>query len=122
MANILKILTDLKNELDNPFPYKDSDKIQEDFKEQFKNLSEDEDSLSGDFNTYCMNIAGTLSYVLAGKTNNIPKGQIELLQKSFFDFFIQYKFFEESISSYNDFYDEYKKFEETRKLLLQVLK
>ncbi|WP_227940381.1 YxiJ-like family protein [Alkalihalobacillus deserti] len=53
--------------------------------------------------------------------NTIPKSQIELLQKSFFDLFTQYKFFEDTISKYKDFNDEYKKFEETRKLLLQVV-
>lgn len=69
-----------------------------------------------------MNIAGTLSYVLTSKINQIPKRQIELLQKSFFDLFTQYKFIEDKISSYNIFYDEYRKSEETRQLLLQVVK
>lgn len=69
-----------------------------------------------------MNIAGTLSYVLTSKINQIPKRQIELLQKSFFDLFTQYKFIEDKISSYNIFYDEYRKYEETRQLLLQVVK
>jgi hypothetical protein len=59
---------------------------------------------------------------LAGNTNKIPKSQIELLQKSFFDLFTQYKFFEDKIGNYKDFYDEYKKFEETRKLILLVVK
>lgn len=85
------------------------------------NLSDVEDCLTGDFNAYCMNIAGTLSYVLAGKTNKIPKRQIEFLQKSFYDFFKQYKFFEDKIENYNDFFREYKNFEETRKILLHLL-
>ncbi|MEB2298671.1 YxiJ-like family protein [Lysinibacillus xylanilyticus] len=51
------------------------------------NLSEEDDCLTGDFNTYCMNISGTLNYVLAGKTTKIPKSQMEFLQMSFFDFF-----------------------------------
>jgi hypothetical protein len=122
MDNIIKQLTDIKNKLDKPFPYKDTDRIQEDFRVEFLNLSEEEDCLTGDFNTYCMNIAGTLSYVLSGKTDKIPKRQIEILQMSFFDFFNQYKFFEEKINNYLDFYGEYKNFEETRKLLLQVVK
>ncbi|WP_157801030.1 hypothetical protein [Bacillus solitudinis] len=41
MDNILRILADFKNELNNPFPYKETDKIQEDFKKQFQKLSED---------------------------------------------------------------------------------
>jgi hypothetical protein len=68
-----------------------------------------------------MNIAGTLSYVLDGKSNKVPKRQIELLQMSFFDFFEQYQFLECKISNYKDFFEEYKKLEETRKLLLQVV-
>ncbi|MEH6958075.1 YxiJ family protein [Neobacillus drentensis] len=121
MDNILKQLTEIKNELGKPFPYSDTDKIQDDFQTEFLNLSDEEDCLVGDFNTYCMNIAGTLSYVLAGKTNKIPQGQIEMLQKSFFDFFKQYKSFEDKIETYNDFFQEYKNFEQTRKLLLHLL-
>jgi hypothetical protein len=121
MDNILKQLTEIKNELDKPFPYRDTDKIQDDFQTEFIKLSDEEDCLMGDFNTYCMNITGTLSYVLADKTNKIPKGQIEMLQKSFFDFFKKYKFFEDKIENYNDFFQEYKNFEQTRKLLLHVL-
>ncbi|MEY2196890.1 YxiJ family protein [Neobacillus sp. BF23-41] len=121
MDNILKQLTEIKNELDNPFPYRDTDKIQEDFRSEFLDLSDEEDCLTGDFNTYCMNIAGTLSYVLAGKTINIPQGQIVMLQKSFFEFYKQYKFFEDKIETYKDFFQEYKNFEETRKLLLHLL-
>lgn len=68
-----------------------------------------------------MNISGTSSYVLAGKTNKISKSQIEFLQMSFFDFFKQYKFFEHKISDYHDFFEEYNNFEETRKLLLKVV-
>lgn len=76
MVNILRKLTEIKNDLANPFPYNDTDKIQEDFQKHFSNLSDEEASLTGDFNTYCMNIAGTLSYVLAGSINKIPKSQM----------------------------------------------
>lgn len=68
-----------------------------------------------------MNIAGTLSYVLDGKTNKVAKRQIEILQMSFFDFYEQYQFLECKISNYKDFFEEYKKFEETRKFLIQVV-
>jgi len=122
MENFIKQLTEIKYKLDKPFPYRDTVKIQEDFRTEFINLSEEDDCLTGDFNTYCMNIAGTLSYVLSGKTNKIPKRQIYILQMSFFDFFKQYKFFEHKTSNYKDFFEEYKNFEEARKLLLQVVK
>ena len=121
MNNILKQLAEIKNDLDKPFPYRDTNKIQDDFQTEFLNLTDEEDSLVGDFNTHCMNIAGTLSYVLAGKTKKIPQGQIEMLQNSFFDFFKQYMFFEDKIETYNDFFQEYKNFEQTRKLLLHLL-
>lgn len=47
-----EIIQKLRNiELNNPFPYRDTDKIQDDFHSDFKKLAEDEDSLVGDFNT-----------------------------------------------------------------------
>lgn len=121
MDNILKQLNEIKNELDKPFPYRDTDKIQEDFRTEFLSLSDEENCLTSDFNTYCMNIAGTLSYVLIDKTNKIPQGQIEMLHKSFFDFFKQYTFLEDQIEAYNDFFQEYQTFDQTRKLLLHLL-
>ncbi|ALC89150.1 hypothetical protein AM500_04605 [Bacillus sp. FJAT-18017] len=110
----------MNNELGNPFPYSDIYKVLEDFKNEFLSLSEDEDFLIGDFNTYCMNIAGTLSYVLGGKINKIPQGQIEMLKESFFDFYKQYKFLEEKVENYNEFFQEYKNFERARRLLLTL--
>lgn len=122
MDNILKQLSDINKELNKPFPYKDTDKLQEDFVTEFSNLSDEENSLTGDFNNYCMNIAGTLTYVLSGKTKKIPQNQIDILQKSFFEYYKQYKFLEAHISNYKDFFEEYKIFEETRKLLIKVVK
>jgi hypothetical protein len=121
MENIIKRLTVLQYKLGKPFPYRDTDKIQEDFRTEFLNLPEDDNDLTADFNTYCMNISGTLSYVLSGCTKNIPKFQIEFLQYSFFDYFKQYKFFEYKISDYQDLNEEFNNFEETRKLLLKVV-
>lgn len=117
--NVIQKLTSI--ELDNPFPYKDTDKIQVDFRSDFMKLTDDKNSLVGDFNTYCMNIAGTLSYILAGKTAEIPQRQIEKLQLSFFNWFQQYKFIEDIINDYEVFSREYKNFEEARMLLLMYL-
>jgi hypothetical protein len=122
MENIIKQLTAIKPKLDKPFPYRDSDQIREDFRDEFLTLSQQDDSLNGDFNDFCMNVAGTLSYVLVGKTDRISKSQIEILQMSFFDRFQQYKFLEYEIGNYKEFFEEYTNFEETRKLLLKVLK
>ena len=114
---IYEELKSLKESLYNPFPYRDTDKIQEDF---IKELSE-EDCLTGDLNTYWMNIAGSLSYVLKGNSKGIPKGQIEWLHLSFFDIFHQYRFLEEKMANYPTFYEEYLKNEKARKLLLDYL-
>lgn len=108
-------------ELHNPFPYRDTEKIQVDFDSDFMKLDDDKNCLNGDFNTYCSNIAGTLSYVFAGKTAEIPQRQIELLQLSFFNLFPQYKFIENRIAEYKEFSQEYKNFEEARMLLLNHL-
>jgi hypothetical protein len=119
MENILINLKEVENELHSPFPYDDIEKILDDFRFEFEKLSSEEDEFTGNFNTYSMNIAGSLSYVLAG--NNIPKQQIQNLQYSFFDNFKQYKFLEDKVANYKDFYKEYSAFEKARKLLLQVL-
>ncbi|MGF6949057.1 hypothetical protein QF028_001562 [Neobacillus sp. B4I6] len=114
---IYEELKTLKESLYNPFPYRDTDNIQEDFN---KELSE-EDCLTGDLNTYWMNIAGSLSYVLKGNSKSIPQGQIEWLHLSFFDIFHQYRFLEDKMADYPTFYEEYMNNEKARKLLLNYL-
>jgi hypothetical protein len=101
----------------NPFPSKDTAKMQKDFNRKFSK----EDCLNADLNTYWMNIAGCLSYVIKGNQSKIPQGQIDWLKLSFFDIFEQYQFLEENISNYPTFYDEYMNNEKTRKLLLEYL-
>lgn len=121
LNDIERQLVLINEKLQKPFPYRDTDKIQEYYSNAFSKLSDDDNWLTADFNTYCMNIAGTLSYVLIGKSNKIPKGQIEMLRFSFFEFFKQYRFFEDNITQYDGFYQEYMDFEKARKLLLQYL-
>jgi hypothetical protein len=53
------------NELRNPFPYRDTEKILENFKQEFHLFLHD---FNPDFNAYCSTIAGSISYVLDGKT------------------------------------------------------
>jgi hypothetical protein len=115
-----EILQRLKNiKLNNPFPYRDIEKIQNDFRSEFMKLTEEKDSLTSDLNTFCANIAGTLSYIMAGKVADIPQEQIEKLECSFFDWFQQYKFFEDKVDYYSEFKQEYRSFEEARMLLLK---
>lgn len=125
MNDILKRLTGMKAELRKPFPTEDIKKIGEDFRTEFLNLSDElepyEVDFFEDFRYYCVNIAGTLSYVLGDMTNQIPQGQIDMLYKSFFEQYNQYEFLEDQIANYNDFFQDYKIHEQARKLLLQLL-
>ncbi len=121
LDEIEKQLKHIEEYLHNPFPYRDMDRIQNDFSEHFSRLSENENWLTADFDTYCMNIAGTLSYAVNGEAKNIPNAQMEMLKFSFFEFFQQYKFFEGSMNQYHEFYEEYMNFERARQLLLEYL-
>lgn len=120
MDDILKQLTEIEDELKQPFPTGDVNKICEDFRAEFSNFPGEVDFYE-DFRYYCVNIAGTLSYVLAGSINEIPQGQFDMLFKSFFEYFDQYEFLEERIANYDHFFQEYKTFEQARILLLQLL-
>lgn len=79
---IFEELKKLHHHLTQPFPYRDTSKIYQDFKESFS----EEDCLNADLNTYWMYIAGSLSYVLNGKANKILKNQIERMHLSFLIF------------------------------------
>lgn len=125
MNAILKQLTEIKSKLYKPFPTSDINKIYEDFQTEFLNLPNYlepyEVDFYEDFRYYCENIAGTLSYVLEDKANQIPPGQIDMLYKSFFEYYNQYVFLEGHIANYHYFFQEYKNFEQARELLLQLL-
>ncbi|MFJ7936329.1 YxiJ family protein [Sporosarcina sp. NPDC096371] len=114
---VLGELKIVKESLYTTFPYRATDKIQEDF---IKELTE-EDCLTGDLNTYWMNIAGSLSYVLRGNSKEIPHGQIEWLHLSFFDIFPQYRFLEGRAAEYPTFYEVYLNNEKARKLIIDYL-
>ena len=116
-TQIFEELNSMQQIIMNPFPSKDTAKMQKDFKRNFSK----EDCLNADLNTYWMNISGCLSYVLRRNQSKIPQGQIDWLKLSFFDIFEQYRFLEETISNYPTFYDEYMNNEKTRKLLLEYL-
>ncbi|RAS71669.1 YxiJ family protein [Priestia endophytica] len=115
--SIFNELKQLNDELYHSFPYKDIYKIHETF---HKELHED-DVLTADLNSYWMNIAGSLSYILKGKTKKIPQNQINELKLTFFEAFPQYSFLEKEIFNYLTFYEEYKIHEKVRKLMLDYL-
>lgn len=104
-------------DLCKPFPYTDTSKIKSDFKE----LILEDDCINADLNTYWMNINGNLSYILRGRSQNIPQCQIDWLQMSFFNLFQQYSFLEEHIGLYPGFYEEYIKYEKARNLIFCYL-
>ena len=121
MTDILKQLTEIEAELKNPFPTGDIKQICDDFRTEFLNLPEEIDFYE-DFRNYCVNIAGTLSYVLSDDINHIPQGQIDMLYKSFFENYHQYEFLKDKIANYNHFFQEYNTFEQARKWLLLLLR
>ncbi|WP_420540055.1 YxiJ family protein [Paenibacillus polymyxa] len=116
---LLKILDMHKFIRVNPFPYEGTSKIMVDFERNFV-LLEDE-SLNADFNDFCTVIVGTTSYILKGNVDKIPNRQIKLLNKSFFERFPRYHFFESSLEKYLDFQNEYNKHEKLRKLIIDYL-
>ncbi|MER2107475.1 MAG: YxiJ family protein [Solibacillus sp.] len=105
-----------------PFPYEAMRKIKQDFQTEFLALPHEGEFFTCDFNTYCMTVCGTLSYVIRGKQQHIPKWQRDALAQSFFEAFPAYQIFEHAIARYPAFYEEYTPHEQTRKLLLQLLK
>ncbi|MGG3197677.1 MULTISPECIES: YxiJ-like family protein [Priestia] len=115
--NILDELKQLNNELYHPFPHEDIRKIQDKFSEK---LHED-DLLTADFNSYWTNIAGSLSYMLKGKTKKIPQNQIDELKLTFFEAFPQYSFLEKEIDAYPNLHEEYRIYERVRELMLSYL-
>ena len=114
---ILDELKKLNNDLYHPFPHQDIRKIQD----KFSGKLHEDDLLTADFNSYWMNIAGSLSYMLKGKTKKIPQNQIDELKLTFFEVFPQYSFLEKEISTYPNLDEEYKIHERVRELMLSYL-
>ncbi|MGE1115161.1 YxiJ family protein [Priestia megaterium] len=110
-------LEKLNDDLYHPFPHKGICKIQD----KFSGKLHEDDLLTADFNSYWMNIAGSLSYILKGKMKKIPQNQIDELKLTFFEVFPQYSFLEKEISNYPDLYEEYKIYEKVRELMLSYL-
>ncbi|MED0960574.1 YxiJ-like family protein [Bacillus paramycoides] len=103
--------------LNKPFPYRDTRKLQQDYK---NTLSED-DCINADLNYYWIHTAGTLSRVLNKNEHKISFQQILRLQKSFFEYFPQYRILETEIVKYPILYRDFMNFDKARKLLLYYL-
>ncbi|NQX63733.1 hypothetical protein HQN88_33320 [Paenibacillus qinlingensis] len=104
-----------RSELLNPFPYRDTDRIQEFYKSEFSLIPDE--VFTADFNDYCM----TISYVLNGNADKIPKRQVSLLRMNFFERFPKYIFLEENVVNFSIFSAEYSSYEKARKMLLEYL-
>lgn len=72
MDTILQQLTAIELVLKKPFPTRDIQIIEGDFRREFLSLSGDVDFF-GDFHYYCANIAGTLSYVMIDAVAEMPQ-------------------------------------------------
>ena len=72
MDTIFQQLTVIEPELKKPVPTRDIHKIEKDFSMEFLNLPGDVDFYE-DFRYYCVNIAGTLSYLLMEAADDIPQ-------------------------------------------------
>ena len=115
--NLINDLKQLEVELYRSFPHDEVDKMKNEFNEKFR----EDDVLTADLDSYWANIAGSLSYVLKGKTKKIPQHQINELKLTFFEVFPQYSFLEKEIFRYPTFYEEYKIYDKTRLLMLNYL-
>lgn len=113
-AVLIRQLTELN--LDKGFPYEDIDKIQESYQDKLADPHSQHD-LTEDFNHFQMTIAGSVSYILAGK--KIPMSQRKSLESSFFEEYPVYRFIEESNDQYPDFRKELETFETAREMIIR---
>ncbi|WP_212936799.1 YxiJ-like family protein [Bacillus hominis] len=114
---IFNELQKMHSPLHKPFPYRDTRKLQRDFKNEFK----EDDVINADLNYYWMHTAATLSFVLKRTEEDISFQQIKWLRKSFFEWFPQYRFLETEIMKYPILYRDFMNYEKARKLLLYYL-
>ncbi|MGH1283874.1 YxiJ-like family protein [Bacillus toyonensis] len=114
---IFKELQKMHSPLHKPFPYRATAKLQRNLNSKFT----EDDCINADFNHYWMHTAGTLSYVLNENEKEISFKQIKWLEKSFFEWFPQYRSIEIEIVKYPILYRDFMNYEKTRKLLLYYL-
>ncbi|GHO51165.1 YxiJ-like family protein [Ktedonospora formicarum] len=105
-----KELQECLHKMPSGFPYRDMRNMRKDPALQtcFLSLTEEEDQLSPDFNTYCAGIEGTASYIVKGKIAHIPPYQLQWLRRGdFFDMFPQYRFLRDALPHYAFFFQMY---------------
>ncbi|WP_002147602.1 YxiJ-like family protein [Bacillus cereus] len=114
---IFNELQKMHSPLYKPFPYRDTRKLQQDYKNTFT----EDDCINADLNYYWMHTAGTLIRVLNKNEKKISFQRIKWLRKSFFEWFPQYLFLETKIVKYPILYRDFMNYEKARKLLLYYL-
>ncbi|SCB68382.1 YxiJ-like family protein [Bacillus mycoides] len=114
---IFNELQKMHSPLHKPFPYRDTRKLQKDYKNTFT----EDDCINADLNCYWMHTAGTLSYVLNKNEEKITFQQLRWLRISFFEWFPQYRFLEKEIVKYPILHRDFMNYEKARKLLLYYL-
>ncbi|WP_033706847.1 YxiJ-like family protein [Bacillus mycoides] len=114
---IFNELQKMHSPLYKPFPYRDTRKLQQDYKNTFT----EDDCINADLNYYWMHTAGTLIRVLNKNEKKISFQRILWLRKSFFEWFPQYRFLETEIVKYPILYRDFMNYEKARKLLLYYL-
>ncbi|MGP7815693.1 YxiJ family protein [Niallia sp. 01092] len=112
-TELLIKLKQVEKLLENDFPTEDINKIEEDIIKD-----SEEHYFTGDFDSYCSLICGSLDYVLSNK--RIPRNQRKLLNKDFFTLFPEYQNLKEHLQKYPDFARELNAHEKMRKLLLEI--
>ncbi|EOO19637.1 MULTISPECIES: YxiJ-like family protein [Bacillus cereus group] len=114
---IFNELQKMHSPLHKPFPYRDTRKLQQDYKNTFK----EDDCINADLNYYWVHTAGPLSYVLNKNEEKITFQQLRWLRISFFEWFPQYRFLETEIVKYPILHRDFMNYEKARKLLLYYL-
>ncbi|MEK4707390.1 MULTISPECIES: YxiJ-like family protein [Bacillus] len=114
---IFNELQKMHSPLHKPFPYRDTRKLQKDYKNTFT----EDDCINADLNYYWMHTAGPLSYVLNKNEEKITFQQLRWLRISFFEWFPQYRFLETEIVKYPILHRDFMNYEKARKLLLYYL-
>jgi hypothetical protein len=98
----------LKLSLDNPFPTKGINKIEDKYA---CGLAEG-DLISANFNSYWASIAGVISRVIKGRISGYLQEEREILQTSY----TSYKSFREDLEEFDDVYKEFMVFEKAKML------
>jgi hypothetical protein len=104
-------------------PYQDIRRMMEDrvLAPFFVELGDDND-LNADFSAYCASVAGTASYIIHGKAQEIPRRQVEwIAQGDFFAMFPKYQFLKQEWRHFPQFAQLYTLMRRMQEIELQII-